>query len=281
MAATSQHGTAGADVSAPRSCCRRLWAPVCGAVARFFAFLEVCVMCSTTKEYTRTDVAPFQTASLLSRIYFIWASPMIAWASKSGKPIGMDDLWSLRDKETSAVATAKLDAYWRTEVELANARGRPPSFAAAVWRSVRWTFVQVFVLKMGWLLFAAISNSLLLRQMVLFFNSDAPLWQGIVLVVAFLVCELLRSICVNQHWLLAVLTGLQLRSAARTMLYRHALSVRQAGVSVGQMVTMLQADTQRLSEACQYGEFLISTPVTLVVTLGIIVSRHGGAADPR
>ena len=169
---------------------------------------------------------------------------------------------------------------------------------------------RVGALKLGWLTCAMVSNALLLSRVLAYLAAPPPpdgppAWTGAALVVAYIVVETGRSLFVNAHWQRAVLAGARARSAARALIYDKVLRSRvgggncsvgggvsgggagdgsksgsagASGGSAGAIVTLLMGDTQRLLEACSYGEFIISTPITLLVTLVIMWTQVGAAA---
>jgi ATP-binding cassette subfamily C (CFTR/MRP) protein 12 len=149
---------------------------------------------------------------------------------------------------------------------------KQPSFARAAWRSVRGRMAATFAFKMGWLVTAMVGNVYLLRELVLFFYPpQQPLWRGLLLCLGFFLAESGRSVFVNQHWLIAVTAGLRLRAGVRALIYDKTLRLRVTAVSTGQAVSLLSNDTSRLLEACNYAEFLASTPITVVVALCVML----------
>jgi ATP-binding cassette subfamily C (CFTR/MRP) protein 5 len=259
-------------VNRPCGCMRAM----CSGLGNLLEHMILCTSRSTP--YVKEANTPFGRAGVFSRIYFTWASPLITHIATSGLPVSLADLWELRTSETAADSVDQLNTVWADEQLRARAIGRQPSFAKAAFRTIRWSLLKVCIFKLGWLIFSLISNALLLGEVIAYFSSDKPLWYGIILVFCFLLSETFRSICVNQHWLIATLMGIRLRAAARQMMYDKALRIPQTRVTVGTAVNMLMNDTQRLSDACQYGEFVISTPITVIATLVIMWLQLGPSA---
>ena len=148
---------------------------------------------------------------------------------------------------------------------------RKPLLRRAAWRTVAPLLLRGFVFKMLWLAAAVVSNAIVLRQLIQYIedgSTDEVLGFG--LAIAFVGSELLKSIFVNSHWLLGVLAGVQLRGAARLLIYRKALKVQAAGASVGSTMNLVANDAQRLLESMQYFMFLVSAPLTSVVVLAVM-----------
>lgn len=98
------------------------------------------------------------------------------------------------------------------------------------------------------------------------------------LALGFVLSEQMRSFCVNHHWMTAVLAGIRLRSGVRALCYSKTLRLRTTAVSTGQAVTILSNDSNRLLEACNYVEFCVSTPITVLVAMGVMIWVIGVSA---
>jgi ABC-type multidrug transport system fused ATPase/permease subunit len=242
--------------------------------------LRACILCSRTAPW-RSVVAskrpsPLGEAGFISRLWFQWASGLVAVGYE--RPLQMTDLWQLRPFESADDAHVELAAAWDAELRAKGPAGA--SFARVAWRFVRYDLFLVFCLKMGWLLFAVVGNAWLLRELITFFADGAtrPLWHGLLLALGFVVSESARSLCVNHHWLVAVLIGVRLRAGVRALLYRKTLTARPTHLNSGQAVTLLTNDASRLLEACNYAEFCVSAPLTVIVAMGVMLWVIGPAA---
>jgi ABC-type multidrug transport system fused ATPase/permease subunit len=237
------------------------------------------ILCtSRSRPYVKESTSPFLRASLCSRFYFAWASPLIAYTARATKPVTLSELWELRPSETAEDAVADLNKAWADEQTTAAGAGRKPKFSRAVFRTVRYAMMKVALYKLGWIICSLVSNSFLLSQVMQYFSSDKPVSYGVMLVFAFLCTDTLRSVLGNQHWLLASLASMRLRSATRQMMYSKALHIPQTRVTVGAAVNMLMGDTHRLLDAVLHGEFIISTPITVLATLIIMWFQVGPSA---
>lgn len=209
------------------------------------------VLCRTARSPDPSE--PLSSAGLLSQTFFIWASGLIA--KGVARPLQQSDVWQLRASERSAEACVALRGAWAAEV---HARGAAASFYDAVWRTILPDMAWVFAWKMGYLFFALLSNCYLLKALVEWFGRGGDVSEGLLLALGFLLAETARSVCVNRHWLLAVLVGVRLRSAARALLFEKALRLRggAAAASAGKLVQLVTGDSSRLLEMCNYAEFL-------------------------
>ncbi len=219
---------------------------------------------------------PLSSAGLLSATFFIWASGLVA--KGVSRPLQQSDVWQLRASERSAEACVALRGAWAAEVRARGASAA--SFYGAVWRTLLPGMAWVFFWKMGYLFFALLSNCYLLKALVEWFARGGAASEGLLLALGFLLAETARSICVNRHWLLAVLEGVRLRAAARALLFEKALRLRggDAARSTGKLVQLVTNDASRLLEMCNYAEFLVSTPITVLAALGLMVWLIGPSA---
>ena len=243
-------------------------------LATFSSILRTFILCGRPSNWlhqaeklTSSPPSPLASSSWLSRLWFAWASGLVAIGYD--RPVQMKDLWKLRPWESADDSYNALSKLWNEEI-----KNNPtnPNFTKITWKFVRWQLFLVFLCKMGWLLFAMVGNAYLLRELVIFFyTQDRPLWHGLLLALGFIITEFGRSLCVNHHWLIAVLIGIRLRAGVRGLLYNKTLQLRATAVNTGQAVSLLSNDASRLLEACNYAEFMASTPVTVIVALGVMI----------
>ena len=264
------------------------------ARSAFGAALEGLIGCARPRpaeQWQGAQPSPMEHASVLSRAYFVWASPLVSRASDLSRAVQQEDLYLPPAEQGAGAAEAVIDAAWAAERARAAAasaaadgsKGKPPrpaSFARALWATVWRDYLWVFAFKMGWLVFSMLSNSILLKELVAFLQpgSPRPDWYGYVLALLFFLVECARSVSVNAHWMIAVSAGVRLRAGVRAMLFSKALRLRGGGAETGSLTTLVNNDAARLLEAASYGEFLISAPVTLLVTVGVMWSVLGPSA---
>ena len=246
--------------------------------AIFYA-AEVCVLCVIPpSEVTATfDSPPLNEASIISSAFFIWASPLIAIGTR--RPVQMKDILDVRASERAQIAGNEISRRWFNEETLARIEKRAPSFQRVIFHYILPDLIWVSFWKMGWLIFGLLSNGLLLRALIENLATKGPLLEGLGYALGFFVIETGRSICVNRHWLLAVLLGVRLRAGARSLLFAKALKLAGTDTSSsGSLVQLISGDAGRLLEMCNYAEFLFSTWVTCIAVMGILVYLIGYSA---
>lgn len=207
-------------------------------------------------------------ANLLSQITFSWASDIVM--TGLSRPVVMDDVWNMRKQESCTYASEKLSSMW--EHELKTKGPEKASFPIVALKYVKKILIVATLWKVGWLFFSMLSNVYLLREVIRFFSDPNASWNhGIGLIFGFFISECGRSICVNQHWLGSVLTGVRVRAAVRAMLYEKVLRLRGSTVVTGSAVTIAISDSARLIEALTFIVFIVSTPLTLATCLAIML----------
>jgi hypothetical protein len=104
----------------------------------------------------------YARAGFWSRLYFVWTSELVAFAATVPR-LELSDLWPIRKEESETECANRLEAAWAEEQ-----RRRPtnPSLLRVFWGHIAWDLAHVMVLKMGWLLFSTLTNSILLQQLL-------------------------------------------------------------------------------------------------------------------
>ena len=246
-------------------------------VDAIFYIAEVSVLCIKPELREVTHSIPLNRANILSSAFFIWASPLISTGMR--RPVQMADVLELLESETARIAGDDLRLRWAAEEAAALLEQRQPSFQRVVLNYVLPDLAWVAVWKMGWLLFGLLSNGFLLQALIENLQTRGSLLEGLGYAVAFFFVETARSVCVNRHWLLAVLIGVRLRAGARFLLFAKALRLSGAdGSSSGSLVQLISGDASRLLEACNFAEFLLSTWVTCLAVMAILIYLVGPAA---
>lgn len=206
---------------------------------------------------------------LLSSMFFSYATELLAKAQL--QPPSEQDLLSLPVEAEAAEAGRRLREHLQTM-----------SLKAACWRTVRKGFLISCSLKAVWLIASVVNSAIVLRALIQqlgqLHDQEAVL-HGIGLAVAFGAAEAIRSFAVNGMWMAAVSSGLGLRAALRAAIFENTLHMPAAQVGEqGKLVNLALQDSGRLLEAANYATFLVSTPVTLVVVLGMLSWRLGWEA---
>ena len=219
-----------------------------------------------------------QRAGWLSRCFLNWASGLVHIAYR--REVRAEELWLVPDNARAGVKAEVLGRLLSEELSSRGARD------ARLWRAILrgwWPHVAwSLVLATLWLVFVMLTNALLLAELLRLLTNvsqgleptvacgslEVPV-RGLYLVLGFFLGELLRSVCVNQHWEIACMGGMSLRGAVCSLLFRKLTRVRRCNESLGTLLNIVSSDVDRLRDALSYGQFLVITPMTLLATIGL------------
>mmetsp|Transcript_31 Transcript_31/g.111 ORF Transcript_31/g.111 Transcript_31/m.111 type:complete len:1480 (+) Transcript_31:320-4759(+) len=220
----------------------------------------------------------FNKAGLFRRMTFIWATPLMNIAFR--REIEASELWQVLNRHKGPILTDKLAAAWAREVEKRGVE------KARLYRALipvfGYEYFQAFMYQMAWLVAVTSTNAVLLVQLLNLLDDFArgevetvqaghleiPYF-GFVYAILFGVGEVFRSVFINQHWAIAGVTGVNVRSAAASLLFQKTTRLRNSGNAAGQLLNMMSNDVERLRDAATYGIFIIMTPITLLTIVGL------------
>ncbi|KAJ3194508.1 hypothetical protein HK101_002571 [Irineochytrium annulatum] len=214
----------------------------------------------------RPDPAELDSTWLES-MFFAWASPMIRVGAK--RPLTALDLAELRDVDTSTVAVAEFERM----------DGSKGLGFRLVWMERRRLVLQaVLALGSRTLQFA---GPFCLYRITGYIENPAAFhpWDPYLTAVLFGACAAVRSVFVNQTWHLSIKTGCRLRAVLVHEIYTKALrraggvgahdaagnDGEEDGAAVGQMVTLMSQDTERVRDSVDTLYTAISTPYAAIV----------------
>eukprot|EP00741_Cyanophora_paradoxa_P004114 tig00000769_g3996.t1 len=222
------------------------------------------------------EASPEERAGLLSKLTFGFLDRII----KTGyqRPLDDGDLPELAQVDQATRAHDLFDAAWSREVA---AKGED----ASVLRALVAVFGGPLVLSNA-LNFAgqgiAVAGPLVLQRMVAFVKSPAaPAAQGYRLALLLLLGPLVGTLC-NQHLLhIQFRAAIQMRAAVCGAVYRKALRLsnraRQQS-SVGKIVNLMSIDAQRFVEFAPLFQSTFSSPVVVIVVVGLLFRLLGWPA---
>nr|CAD7454509.1 unnamed protein product [Timema tahoe] len=179
-------------------------------------------------------------ASFLSRLFFSWLDPLV-WKGYRN-PLKSADLWSLNPEDTSGEIVPVFNKHWEATKLRENKQ-------VSIFLSQKMSMIVVFIIQ--------------------FVTSDEPLWKGYLYAVLMLATASVQTLIQAQYFNRVFGTGLRVRTALMTAIYRKALflsnSARQQS-TVGEIVNLLTVDTQRFLDP-SYLIMFFSAPLQFVLAL--------------
>ncbi|KAI8093508.1 multi drug resistance-associated protein MRP [Halteromyces radiatus] len=218
---------------------------------------------------------PEGTSNIFGRLTFEWMTPLMRLGYE--KPLTMDDLWDLQHDDQSAVVGQKFEKYWSMEMKKEH-----PSLLRALVYSLGGPFFLAALFKalQDVLQF---TQPLLLRELMLWvasYASDAPqpAYRGTLIAVGMFITAVCQTMFLHQYFQRCFLTGMRLRAALVTAIYRKTLLLSNASrqqSTVGEIVNHMSVDAQRLMDLCTYLHIVWSGPLQIVIALVLLYGTMG------
>lgn len=210
---------------------------------------------------------PINEAGCYSYTSLGFLTPIMWKAFRVG--LNPDDLYYLGNKDDSRTNGARLAGLWEEEITRSKEEGDVPSLNRAVWRFARTRFIVAMVFVVISMLFQFIGPSVILKGLLEFLeNPDAPLSEGVMLLVLLFLVNVLRNITFRISQTMGVHTAIRLLGAAEFLGYSKLLKLSAPNdASLGKYLTFLAADHERISEAVVNGTLFIGTPFMFLMSL--------------
>ncbi|ORX59695.1 multi drug resistance-associated protein MRP [Hesseltinella vesiculosa] len=215
---------------------------------------------------------PEEQANIFGRLTFEWMTPLMRLGYE--KPLIMDDLWNLNHEDQSAIVGERFERNWQLEMQKPS-----PSLLRALVKTLGGPFFLAA-------LFKAIQDVLqftqpmLLGRLMLWVTSytgpnPEPAYRGILIAVGMFATAICQTMFLHQYFHRCFMTGMRLRAALVTAIYRKTLMLSNASrqqSTVGEIVNHMSVDAQRLMDLCTYFHIVWSGPLQIVIAL---VMLHG------
>ncbi|KAI8342382.1 multi drug resistance-associated protein MRP [Chlamydoabsidia padenii] len=218
---------------------------------------------------------PEETSNIFSRLTFEWMTPLMRLGYE--KPLTMDDLWDLKHDDQSAIIGEKFEKYWDLEM-----RKKNPSLLRALVYALGGPFFLAALFKalQDVLQF---TQPLLLRELMLWVtsyttDSPEPAYRGIMIAVGMFVTAVSQTMFLHQYFHRCFMTGMRLRAALVTAIYRKTLLLSNASrqqSTVGEIVNHMSVDAQRLMDLCTYLHIVWSGPLQIIIALVFLYGTMG------
>ncbi|KAK9764159.1 hypothetical protein K7432_008560, partial [Basidiobolus ranarum] len=223
------------------------------------------------------NVCPEQFANIFSLITFSWMNPLLKTGSK--KPLVEEDLWTLENDHKAKQISDQFQDKWQQEL---SQEKRSPSLV--------WTLAKSFGLPFLYgAFFKVLQDGLafvqpqLLGKLMGFVGSQAsdnpePSYRGFLIAGAMFLTAIAQTIFLHQYFQRTTVTGMKLRCALVTAIYRKALvlsnSARQK-YTVGEIVNHMTVDAQRVQDLCLYANIAWSGPFQIGLSLYFLYQTLG------
>uniref|UniRef100_A0A8C2F3V1 ABC-type glutathione-S-conjugate transporter n=1 Tax=Cyprinus carpio TaxID=7962 RepID=A0A8C2F3V1_CYPCA len=253
------------------------------------------------------NACPVQDASFLSKILFWWFSGLLFKGYRS--PLQAEDLWSLREEDTSEKVISDLEEEWTAECTKLQQQENHLSTSIAL--GSRLPEQAQFLRKIqkeqssGFCLLRTLARSfgpyfltgtlcLMVHDAFMFSvpqvlslllgfmkDEDAPLWKGYFYASLMFLLSCLQSIFNHQYTYTCFTVGMRVKTAVMGLVYRKSLVVNSAArrtCTVGEIVNLVSADTQKLMDFVVYFNAVWLAPIEVTLCLFFLWQHLGPSA---
>ncbi|XP_066498934.1 multidrug resistance-associated protein 1-like [Hoplias malabaricus] len=258
------------------------------------------------KPICKKSPCPEEDASFLSRTLFWWFSGLVVKGYRS--PLRAEDLWSLRDKDTSAKIISDLEKEWSSQCARLQQQGKcekvkalscriteqtqllhklrqQQSSSFLLLRTLAKTFGPCFLSGTLCLIIhdAFMFSIPQVLSLLLDFVRDesAPLWKGYLFAFTMFLLSCMQSLFNHQYMYSCFTVGMRVKTAVMGLVYRKSLVISSAArrtCTVGEIVNLVSADTQKLMDFVVYFNAVWLAPIEITLCLFFLWQRLGPSA---
>uniref|UniRef100_A0A8C7QVJ6 ABC-type glutathione-S-conjugate transporter n=1 Tax=Oncorhynchus mykiss TaxID=8022 RepID=A0A8C7QVJ6_ONCMY len=251
-------------------------------------------------------------ASFLSKMLFWWFTGLVVKGYRT--PLEAGDLWNLREEDTSDKIISDLEEEWTTEcmssLSVCFSR-QEKTIAAGVALGSRLPDQAQILRKLqkeqssGFCLLRTLARNLgpyfltgtmciifhdffmfaipqVLSLLLGFMNEeDAPLWKGYFYATLMFLLSCLQSLFNHQYMYTCFTVGMRVKTAVMGLVYRKSLVINSASrrtCTVGEIVNLVSADTQKLMDFVVYFNAVWLAPIEIALCLFFLWQHLGPSA---
>ncbi|XP_054635108.1 multidrug resistance-associated protein 1 isoform X3 [Dunckerocampus dactyliophorus] len=259
------------------------------------------------KNILEKNPCPVKDASFLSKSLFWWFTGLAVKGYRT--PLAAEDLWTLREEDTSHKIISELQDDWTAEcakiqkqekaltsgvalgsrlpdqAQLLRKLHKEQSSGFFLFRTLARKFGPYFLTGTMCIIFHdafmfAIPQvlSLLLGFMK---DKDAPLWKGYFYATLMFLLSCLQSLFNHQYMYTCFTVGMRVKTAVMGLVYRKSLVINSAArrtCTVGEIVNLVSADTQKLMDFVVYFNAVWLAPIEIALCLFFLWQHLGPSA---
>ncbi|XP_012991312.3 multidrug resistance-associated protein 1 isoform X2 [Esox lucius] len=262
---------------------------------------------NTDKHTYRKSPCPEEDASFLSKMLFWWFGGLVVQGYRS--PLQADDLWSLRDEDSSDRIIADLEGDWARECAKLQQMERSLSGSCPAGPKLTEQTQLLKKLKQeqssGFCLFRVLARSfgpfflrgtfcIIIHDAFMFsvpqvlslllgfmHDEDSPLWKGYMFAFLMFLLSSLQSLFNHQYMYSCFTVGMRVKTAVMGLVYRKSLLISGAArrsCTVGEIVNLVSTDTQKLMDMVVYFNAVWVAPIEITLCLFFLWQRLGPSA---
>uniref|UniRef100_A0A8C2FFR5 ABC-type glutathione-S-conjugate transporter n=1 Tax=Cyprinus carpio TaxID=7962 RepID=A0A8C2FFR5_CYPCA len=253
----------------------------------------------------KPNPCPVEDASFLSKVLFWWYGRLVVKGYRS--PLQAEDLWSLREEDTSEKIICDLEKEWAKQwakmqesaLNGTQALGYKLSEQTQLLRKLHKEQISGFCLlrtlaKNFGPYFLTGTLCLVIQDAFMFSipqvlslllgfvrDEDAPLWKGYLFAFLMFLLSCLQSLFNHQYMYTCFSVGMRVKTAVMGLVYRKSLVINSAArrtCTVGEIVNLVSADTQKLMDFVVYFNAVWVAPIEIALCLFFLWQRLGPSA---
>uniref|UniRef100_A0A8C1DU58 ABC-type glutathione-S-conjugate transporter n=1 Tax=Cyprinus carpio carpio TaxID=630221 RepID=A0A8C1DU58_CYPCA len=265
-------------------------------LSTFCTFWPYSVFVANLFLFFSQNACPVQDASFLSKILFWWFSGLLFKGYRS--PLQAEDLWSLREEDTSEKIISDLEEEWTAEctklqhIALGSRLPEQAQFLRKIQKEQSSGFCLLRTLARSFGPYFLTGTLCLMVHDAFMFSvpqvlslllgfmkdEDAPLWKGYFYASLMFLLSCLQSIFNHQYTYTCFTVGMRVKTAVMGLVYRKSLVVNSAArrtCTVGEIVNLVSADTQKLMDFVVYFNAVWLAPIEVTLCLFFLWQVRG------
>uniref|UniRef100_A0A7N8YFT5 ABC-type glutathione-S-conjugate transporter n=1 Tax=Mastacembelus armatus TaxID=205130 RepID=A0A7N8YFT5_9TELE len=241
------------------------------------------------KPILEKNPCPVKDASFLSKILFWWFTGLVVKGYRT--PLAAEDLWTLREEDTSYKIISELQEDWTAE--RAKLQKQEKALVSGVALGSRLPDQAQLLRKLqkkqssGFFLLSTLARkfgpyfltgTLYLKGAQTY---DAPLWKGYFYATLMFLLSCLQSLFNHQYMYTCFTVGMRVKTAVMGLVYRKSLVINSAArrtCTVGEIVNLVSADTQKLMDFVVYFNAVWLAPIEIALCLFFLWQHLGPSA---
>uniref|UniRef100_A0A8C7RI32 ABC-type glutathione-S-conjugate transporter n=1 Tax=Oncorhynchus mykiss TaxID=8022 RepID=A0A8C7RI32_ONCMY len=263
---------------------------------------------STDTHTYRKNPCPVEDASFLSKMLFWWFGGLVIRGYRT--PLQAEDLWCLREEDSSDCIIADLEIDWarectklqqKEECSLSGCRPTGPKLTEqtqllkklrqeqnsgfCLFRVLARSFGPFFLKGTLFLVFhdAFMFSIPQVLSLLLGFmrDQDSDLWKGFMFAFLLFLLSSLQSLFNHQYMYSCFTVGMRVKTAVMGLVYRKSLVISSAArqsCTVGEIVNLVSADTQKLMDMVVYFNAVWVAPIEIALCLYFLWQLLGPSA---
>uniref|UniRef100_A0A4W5LVH7 ABC-type glutathione-S-conjugate transporter n=1 Tax=Hucho hucho TaxID=62062 RepID=A0A4W5LVH7_9TELE len=279
----------------------------CRSSVFLFLFWVLAVVCSLVPLRAKIQLVMYEEGVLNLHTQCIISVPLRLVVKGYRTPLEAGDLWNLREEDTSDKIISDLEEEWTTEC----AKLQEKTMAAGVALGTRLPDQAQILRKLqkeqssGFCLLRTLARNFgpyfltgtmciifhdffmfaipqVLSLLLGFMNEeDAPLWKGYFYATLMFLLSCLQSLFNHQYMYTCFTVGMRVKTAVMGLVYRKSLVINSASrrtCTVGEIVNLVSADTQKLMDFVVYFNAVWLAPIEIALCLFFLWQHLGPSA---